>query len=110
MEAVKAVAARVFLAIVVCFLALQWLSAGVAAHSADASAAHAELSAAGSDKDCGAGHCDGRAGNSCTSAALIGGRTPQLIEASRQLLPEPDVLFADHFPALCFPPPLPVST
>lgn len=109
MAAVKAVAARAFLGIVVCFLALQWLSAGVAAHSADASASHAELSTAGPDKDCGAGHCDCRAGNSCTSAALIGGRIPQVIEASRQLLPERHVLFADHFPALCSPPPLAVS-
>jgi hypothetical protein len=108
---VKSGSQRIFLTILACCLALQWLGGGMAAaHAASAGVAdsHAESSLAPDKPACDAAHEHCSAAHPCAPAALAGARAALIVRALTGRLPEPRHLFVDYFPGRSPPPPLAV--
>lgn len=102
---------RVFVTILACCLAMQWLGGGMAAHAAGAGPAdpQAQSSFAPDKIPCDAARevCSSTA-HPCTPPALPGARAALIVGALHDRLPEPCVVFTDYFPGRSVPPPLTV--
>ena len=113
--ALMPVAARLLLAVAVCFLAFQWLATGMHAHAAGTGPAdsHAQPDLSPDNSPYGpqslrAGESDCSAVHVCSCAALPGPLLMSVVSVSTGRLPEPRVHFADYFPGRTLPPPLAV--